>query len=118
MEAERPCPLSPASSVEEQSHDKVPLSYLELEEEEDGRPALGRQMSSGEASPNGTLVPRPQLGISCLTPSSLQAATFPALAIPGTASSWRRPSQPTPAPSAAGPASTPTSPPAPMTRTP
>ncbi|XP_037978656.1 SAM and SH3 domain-containing protein 3 isoform X2 [Motacilla alba alba] len=53
VEAERPCPLSPASSVEEQSHDKVPLSYLELEEEEDGRPALGRQMSSGSdiASP-------------------------------------------------------------------
>lgn len=50
-----PCPLSPASSMEEQSQEKVPLSYLELEEEEDGRPALGRQMSSGEASPNGTL---------------------------------------------------------------
>ncbi|NWX59773.1 SASH3 protein, partial [Promerops cafer] len=48
-----PCPLSPASSVEEQSHDKVPMSYLELEEEEDGRPALGRQTSSGSdtASP-------------------------------------------------------------------
>ncbi|NXN04903.1 SASH3 protein, partial [Sylvia borin] len=43
------------SSVEEQSHDKVPLSYLELEEEEDGRPALRRQTSSGEASPDGTL---------------------------------------------------------------
>lgn len=49
-----PCPLSPASSMEEQSHDKVPL-YLELEEEEDGRPALGRQMSTGEASPDGTM---------------------------------------------------------------
>ncbi|NXY38716.1 SASH3 protein, partial [Pomatorhinus ruficollis] len=47
-----PCPLSPASSVEEQSHDKVPLSYLELEEEEDGRPALGRQMSSGSNIPS------------------------------------------------------------------
>ncbi|NWV59104.1 SASH3 protein, partial [Malurus elegans] len=47
-----PCPLSPASSTEEWSHDKVPLSYLELEEE-DGRPALGRQLSSGSdiASP-------------------------------------------------------------------
>uniref|UniRef100_A0A8C3V2V3 SAM and SH3 domain containing 3 n=1 Tax=Catharus ustulatus TaxID=91951 RepID=A0A8C3V2V3_CATUS len=44
-----PCPLSPGSSMEEQSHDKVPLSYLELEEE-DRRPALARQMSSGEAS--------------------------------------------------------------------
>ncbi|NWR20706.1 SASH3 protein, partial [Emberiza fucata] len=52
VEAERPCPLSPASSVEEQSHDKVPLSYLELEEEEDGRPALGRQMSSGSDIPS------------------------------------------------------------------
>lgn len=59
-----PCPLSPASSTEERSHDKVPLSYLELEEEEDGRPALGRQMSSGEASPNGTLASRPQPGTS------------------------------------------------------
>ncbi|XP_015482127.1 SAM and SH3 domain-containing protein 3 isoform X4 [Parus major] len=48
-----PCPLSPAGSVEEQSQDKVPLSYLEQDEEEDGRPALGRQMSSGSdiASP-------------------------------------------------------------------
>ncbi|NWU45311.1 SASH3 protein, partial [Hylia prasina] len=44
-----PCPLSPGSSVEEQSHDKVPLSYLELE---DGRPALGRQMSSGSDIPS------------------------------------------------------------------
>ncbi|NWT08207.1 SASH3 protein, partial [Vireo altiloquus] len=49
-----PCPLSPASSTEERSHDKVPLSYPELEEEEDRRPALGRQMSSGEASPDRT----------------------------------------------------------------
>ncbi|NXJ23242.1 SASH3 protein, partial [Dicrurus megarhynchus] len=47
-----PCPLSPASSTEERSHDKVPLSYLELEEEEDGRPALGRQMSSGSDIPS------------------------------------------------------------------
>ncbi|XP_058703548.1 SAM and SH3 domain-containing protein 3 isoform X3 [Poecile atricapillus] len=48
-----PCPLSPASSVEEQSQDKVPLSSLEQDEEEDGHPALGRQMSSGSdiASP-------------------------------------------------------------------
>ncbi|XP_018769722.1 SAM and SH3 domain-containing protein 3 isoform X1 [Serinus canaria] len=51
VEAERPCPLSPASSVEEQSHEKVPLSYLELEEE-DRCPALGRQMSSGSAIPS------------------------------------------------------------------
>ncbi|XP_074407567.1 SAM and SH3 domain-containing protein 3 isoform X2 [Zonotrichia albicollis] len=51
-EAERPCPLSPASSVEEQSYDKVPLSYPELEEEEEGRPALGRQMSSGSDIPS------------------------------------------------------------------
>ncbi|NXP01716.1 SASH3 protein, partial [Certhia brachydactyla] len=46
-----PCPLSPASSLEEQSHDKVPLSYLELEEE-GGHPALGRQMSSGSDIPS------------------------------------------------------------------
>ncbi|NXH40997.1 SASH3 protein, partial [Dicaeum eximium] len=47
-----PCPLSPASSTEEQSHDKVPPSYLELEEEEDGRLTLGRQMSSGSDIPS------------------------------------------------------------------
>ncbi|NXU36424.1 SASH3 protein, partial [Drymodes brunneopygia] len=47
-----PCPLSPASSTEERSHDKVPLSYLELEEEEDGHKALGRQMSSGSDIPS------------------------------------------------------------------
>ncbi|NWH97152.1 SASH3 protein, partial [Tichodroma muraria] len=47
-----PCPLSPASSTEEQSHDKVPLSYLELEEEEDRSPALRHQMSSGNDIPS------------------------------------------------------------------
>ncbi|RMB98200.1 hypothetical protein DUI87_25103 [Hirundo rustica rustica] len=52
VEEGSPCPLSPASSLEEQRHDKVPLSYLELEEEEDGRPALGRQMSSGSNIPS------------------------------------------------------------------
>ncbi|NXD27462.1 SASH3 protein, partial [Spelaeornis formosus] len=57
-----PCPLSPASSTEEQSHDKAPLSYPELEEEEDGRPALARQMSGGEASPDGTPAARSQPG--------------------------------------------------------
>ncbi|XP_005046270.1 PREDICTED: SAM and SH3 domain-containing protein 3 isoform X2 [Ficedula albicollis] len=49
-----PCPLSPGSSVEEQSRDKVPLSYLELEEEQDGRPALARQTSSGSDAPSPT----------------------------------------------------------------
>ncbi|NXE54862.1 SASH3 protein, partial [Casuarius casuarius] len=39
-------PLSPASSIEEPSHDKVPLSYLEMEE--DGHPPIGRQLSSGD----------------------------------------------------------------------
>ncbi|KAM6061326.1 SAM and SH3 domain-containing protein 3 isoform 2-T2 [Chlamydotis macqueenii] len=39
------CPLSPASSTEEPSHEKVPLSYLEMEE--DGHPSLSRQLSSG-----------------------------------------------------------------------
>ncbi|NXO41374.1 SASH3 protein, partial [Locustella ochotensis] len=47
-----PCPPSPGSSAEGQSHDKVPLSCLELEEEEDWRPALGRQMSSGSDIPS------------------------------------------------------------------
>ncbi|NXD10244.1 SASH3 protein, partial [Nothocercus nigrocapillus] len=44
-----PSPLSPTSSIEEPSQDKVPLSYLEGEE--DGHPSLGRQLSSGERSP-------------------------------------------------------------------
>ncbi|NXG20436.1 SASH3 protein, partial [Grallaria varia] len=46
------CPLSPDGSVEERSHDKVPLSYLELEEEEDGRPPLSRQLSSSSDIPS------------------------------------------------------------------
>ncbi|NWJ05185.1 SASH3 protein, partial [Crypturellus undulatus] len=48
-----PSPLSPTSSIEEPSQDKVPLSYLEGEE--DGHPSLGRQLSSGDeaASPAG-----------------------------------------------------------------
>ncbi|XP_071425498.1 SAM and SH3 domain-containing protein 3 isoform X2 [Pithys albifrons albifrons] len=47
------CPLSPDGSLEERSHDKMPLSYLELEEEEDGHPAMSRQLSSSSdiASP-------------------------------------------------------------------
>ncbi|NXQ94173.1 SASH3 protein, partial [Sagittarius serpentarius] len=44
-EEESPCPLSPASSTEEPSHDKMPLSYLEMEE--DGHPSISRQLSSG-----------------------------------------------------------------------
>ncbi|NWX30540.1 SASH3 protein, partial [Notiomystis cincta] len=44
-----PCPLSPGSSAE-WSHDKG--SFPELEEEQDGRPALGRQMSSGSDIPS------------------------------------------------------------------
>lgn len=44
-----PSPLSPASSTEEPSHEKMPLSYLEMEE--DAHPAISRQLSSGsEAS--------------------------------------------------------------------
>ncbi|KAM9269705.1 SAM and SH3 domain-containing protein 3 [Cariama cristata] len=39
------CPLSPASSTEEPSHEKVPLSYMETEE--DGHPPISRQLSSG-----------------------------------------------------------------------
>ncbi|KFU94012.1 SAM and SH3 domain-containing protein 3, partial [Chaetura pelagica] len=52
-----PCPLSPASSIEEPSHEKVPLSYLEREEE--GHPPLSRQLSSGESSPSRTPAPHP-----------------------------------------------------------
>ncbi|XP_061862584.1 SAM and SH3 domain-containing protein 3 isoform X2 [Colius striatus] len=39
-----PCPLSPGGSAEELGH-KMPLSYLETEE--DGHPSLSRQLSSG-----------------------------------------------------------------------
>ncbi|NXE13825.1 SASH3 protein, partial [Lophotis ruficrista] len=49
------CPLSPASSTEEPSHEKVPLSYLEMEE--DGHPSLSRQLSSGE--PGRGVMPDP-----------------------------------------------------------
>ncbi|NWZ86411.1 SASH3 protein, partial [Poecile atricapillus] len=80
-----PCPLSPASSVEEQSQDKVPLSSLEQDEEEDGRPALGRQMSSGEAGPHGTVAPRPQPG----TPDPLLSAGSD-IASPGDAGDSRQ----------------------------
>uniref|UniRef100_A0A8C3J2Y0 SAM and SH3 domain containing 3 n=1 Tax=Calidris pygmaea TaxID=425635 RepID=A0A8C3J2Y0_9CHAR len=49
-----PCPLSPAGNMEGPSHEKVPLSYVEMEE--DGHPALGRQLSSGSevSSPGGS----------------------------------------------------------------
>ncbi|XP_074771376.1 SAM and SH3 domain-containing protein 3 [Athene noctua] len=39
------CPPSPASTMEEPSHEKLPLSYLEMEE--DGHPPISRQLSSG-----------------------------------------------------------------------
>ncbi|NXA26804.1 SASH3 protein, partial [Ibidorhyncha struthersii] len=51
------CPLSPAGSTEEPSHEKVPLSYLEMEE--DGHPSISRQLSSGEPGPGRTPAPRP-----------------------------------------------------------
>lgn len=46
------CPLSPGSSTEEPSLDKLPLSYLEMEE--DGHPSISRQLSSGEPGPGST----------------------------------------------------------------
>ncbi|NWI65441.1 SASH3 protein, partial [Todus mexicanus] len=46
------CPPSPAGSAEEPSHEKVPLSYLEMEE--DGHASLSRQLSSGEPGPGDT----------------------------------------------------------------
>lgn len=46
------CPLSPGSSIEEPSHDKLPLSYLEMEE--DGHPSISRQLSSGKPGPGST----------------------------------------------------------------
>ncbi|KAF1663866.1 SAM and SH3 domain-containing protein 3, partial [Aptenodytes patagonicus] len=54
------CPLSPASSTEEPSHEKVPLSYLEMEE--DGHPSISRQLSSGEPGPGRTPAPHPTAG--------------------------------------------------------
>lgn len=54
------CPLSPAGSTEEPSHEKVPLSYLEMEE--DGHPSISRQLSSGEPGPGRTPAPHPTAG--------------------------------------------------------
>ncbi|KAM6352900.1 SAM and SH3 domain-containing protein 3 isoform 4-T4 [Alca torda] len=54
------CPPSPASSTEEPGHEKVPLSYVEMEE--DGHPSLSRQLSSGEPGPGRTPAPRPAAG--------------------------------------------------------
>ncbi|NXN62972.1 SASH3 protein, partial [Himantopus himantopus] len=55
-----PCPLSPDGSTEEPSHEKVPLSYLEMEE--DGHPSISRQLSSGEPGPGTPPAPRPTAG--------------------------------------------------------
>lgn len=75
-----PSPLSPTSSMEEPSHEKVPLSYMELEE--DGHPAVSRQLSSGEHGPQPAPSPSPSPS-PCPDPVSLsptQAARRPALA--------------------------------------
>ncbi|NWR81040.1 SASH3 protein, partial [Centropus unirufus] len=58
-EEESPTPLSPVGSTEEPGHEKVPLSYLEMEE--DGHPCLSRQLSSGEPGSGGTPAPCPHL---------------------------------------------------------
>ncbi|NXT22734.1 SASH3 protein, partial [Syrrhaptes paradoxus] len=57
-----PCPLSPTGSTEEPSHEKVPLSFPEMEEE-DGHPSLSRQLSSGSdiSSPGGSNRDHPRL---------------------------------------------------------
>ncbi|NXF96496.1 SASH3 protein, partial [Eubucco bourcierii] len=49
-EEESPCPPSPRGSTEEPSHEKVPLSYLEMEES--GHPPVSRQLSSGSEVPS------------------------------------------------------------------
>ncbi|XP_064015316.1 SAM and SH3 domain-containing protein 3 isoform X2 [Pogoniulus pusillus] len=49
-EEESPCPPSPCGSVEEPSHEKVPLSYLEMEG--GGHPPVSRQLSSGSEVPS------------------------------------------------------------------
>ncbi|KFZ65249.1 SAM and SH3 domain-containing protein 3, partial [Antrostomus carolinensis] len=51
-----PCPLSPTGSTEESSHQKMPLSYLEMEE--DGHHSISRQLSSGERGPVSSPGPR------------------------------------------------------------
>lgn len=54
------CPLSPGT--EGPSHDKLPLSYLEMEE--DGHPSISRQLSSGEPGPGSTWALATQPGTS------------------------------------------------------
>ncbi|XP_026704385.1 SAM and SH3 domain-containing protein 3 isoform X1 [Athene cunicularia] len=51
------CPPSPASSMEEPRHEKLPLSYLEMEE--DRHAPISRQLSSGEPGPGRTPAPCP-----------------------------------------------------------
>ncbi|NXP07147.1 SASH3 protein, partial [Thinocorus orbignyianus] len=67
-----PCPLSP---TEEPSHEKVPLSYVETEE--DGHPPLSRQLSSGEPGPGGTPHPAAGGGDSLRLEESAPAYTGP-----------------------------------------
>ncbi|NWH62712.1 SASH3 protein, partial [Geococcyx californianus] len=59
-EEELPGPLSPSGCTEEPSPEKVPLSYLEMEE--DRHSSISRQLSSGEPGPSRTIAPRPHIG--------------------------------------------------------
>lgn len=108
-----PSPL-PSAGTEEPSHEKMPLSYVEMEE--DAHPSVSRQLSTGECSPGPEH--GPEFGTVLSPPIPLQAVRGSAPAPPArTAHGWRTAAQPTPGPSAAEPACTPTSHPAPTTRT-
>lgn len=73
-----PCPPSPAGSAEEPSHEKVPLSYLEMEE--DGHQSLSRQLSSGEPSPGDTSSGPAAGNVLTSPPSAGSEASSPSLA--------------------------------------
>ncbi|NXY88740.1 SASH3 protein, partial [Alcedo cyanopectus] len=68
------CPPSPSGSMEESSHEKVPLSYLETEE--DGHVSISRQLSSGKPGPGDTS-PSPHGHILTPLPSTGSEASSP-----------------------------------------
>ncbi|XP_061224955.1 SAM and SH3 domain-containing protein 3 isoform X2 [Neopsephotus bourkii] len=64
------CPLSPASSTEEPSHDKVPVPFLETEEDE--QPPLSSEPGSSAAPAGHSLGPRHSTGSEGSGPRSRQ----------------------------------------------
>ncbi|XP_005143631.2 SAM and SH3 domain-containing protein 3 isoform X2 [Melopsittacus undulatus] len=78
VEEEGPlCPLSPASSTEEPSHDKMPVPYLEMEEDE--QPPLSSEPGSSAALARHSLGPGHSTGSEGSGPRSQQQES------PGTA---------------------------------